>query len=129
MVRLFRVSVPVGSLALLISEVVLVTSAFVIASYFTLEYDPTVFLLYDGGLFRILLVTASVILGLHFHDLYTHIYVKSRIVLLQQLSLVMGVAFLAQGLISYGSRALRMPIHLMLPGSALAMLGIFGWRI
>ena len=73
--------------------------------------------------YRILLVTASVILGLHFHDLYTHIYVKSRILLLQQLSLVMGVAFLAQGLISYASRALRMPIHLMVPGSALAMLG------
>jgi sugar transferase (PEP-CTERM system associated) len=129
MVRLFRVFVPVGSLALLISEVVLVTASFVITCYFTLPYDPTVFLLYDDGLLRILLVTASVILGLHFHDLYTHIYVKSRILLLQQLSLVMGVAFLAQGLISYASRALRMPIHLMVPGSAVAILGIFGWRV
>src|SRR5215475_1236635 len=99
MVRLFRVFVPVSTLALLISEVVLVTSAFVVACYLTLEYDPTVFLLYDGGLIRILLVTASVILGLHFHDLYTDIYVKSRMLLLQQLSLVMGAAFLAQGLI------------------------------
>ena len=129
MVRLFRVFVPVGSLALLISEVVIVTAAFVVACYFTLPYDPTVFLLYDNGLLRILLVTASVILGMHFHDLYSNIYVKSQILLLQQLSLVMGVAFLAQGLISYASRALRMPIHLMVPGSALAMLGIFGWRI
>src|SRR5262249_14229136 len=84
---------------------------------------------YDNGLYRILLVTLSVILGLHFHDLYTHIYVKSRINLLQQLSMVMGVAFLAQGLISYASRALRMPIHLMVPGSAAAMLAIFSWRI
>jgi hypothetical protein len=41
----------------------------------------------------------------------------------------MGTAFLAQGLISYVSRALRMPIHLMLPGSALAMFGIFTWRV
>jgi sugar transferase (PEP-CTERM system associated) len=129
MVRLFRVFVPVGSLALLVSEVALVTSAFVIACYFTLPYDPTVFLLYDNGLVRILLVTASVVIGLHFHDLYTNIYVKSRILLLQQLSLVMGVAFLAQGLISYASRALRMPIHLMVPGSFVAMLGIFSWRI
>src|SRR5581483_9454632 len=120
MVRLFRVFVPVGSLALLISEVVLVTAAFVITCYFTLPYDPTVFLLYDGGLARILLVTASVIIGLHFHDLYTHIHIKSGILLLQQLSLVMGVAFLAQGLISYASRAMRMPIHLMVPGSAVA---------
>jgi sugar transferase (PEP-CTERM system associated) len=129
MIRLFRVFVPVGSLALLVSEVVLVTLAFVIAAYFTLDYDPKVYLLYDNGLYRILLVTASVVLSLHFHDLYTHFYVKSRILLLQQLSLVMGVTFLAQGLISYASPALRMPIHLMVPGSALAMLGIFGWRI
>jgi sugar transferase (PEP-CTERM system associated) len=129
MVRLFRVFVPVGSLALLLSEVALVTSAFIIACYFTLAYDPTVFLLYDNGLVRILLVTASVVIGLHFHDLYTNMYVKSRILLLQQLSLVMGVAFLAQGLISYASRALRMPIHLMVPGSFVAMLGIFSWRI
>src|SRR4051794_17489743 len=125
MVRLFRVFVPVGSLALLISEVVLVTAAFVIAAYFSLEYDPVVYLLYDGGIYRILLVTASVILGLHLHDLYTDIYVKSRILLLQQLSLVIGAAFLAQGLISYASQAMRMPIHLMVPGSFLAMLGIF----
>ena len=43
MVRLFRVFVPVGSLALLISEVVLVTSAFVVAVTSSLEYDPTVY--------------------------------------------------------------------------------------
>jgi sugar transferase (PEP-CTERM system associated) len=129
MVRLFRVFVPVGSLALLVSEVVLVTSAFVIACYFTLEYDPTIFLLYDNGLQRILMVTATVILGLHFHDLYTKIYVTSRILLLQQLSLVMGAVFLAQGLFSYLSRSLRMPLHLMVPGSAAAMFAIFAWRI
>ena len=129
MVRLFRVFVPVGSLALLVSEVALVTSAFVLAAYLVLEFDPQVYLFYDGGLYRILLVAASVILGLHFHDLYTNIYVKSRMLLLQQLSLVMGMAFLAQGLISYGSRALRMPIHIMVPGSAIAMLWIFVWRV
>jgi hypothetical protein len=44
MVRLFRVFVPVGSPALLISEVVLVTSAFVIAAYIATDYDPQVYL-------------------------------------------------------------------------------------
>jgi sugar transferase (PEP-CTERM system associated) len=129
MVRLFRVFVPVGSLALLVSEAILVISAFVVAYYAVLEYDPAVALFYDGGIYRVLVVTASVLLGLHFHDLYTQIHVKSRIVLLQQLSMVMGVAFLAQGLISYVYRDLRMPIRLMIPGSAFAMAGIFVWRI
>ena len=49
MIRLFRVSIPAGSLALLISEVGLITSSYILASYFVLPYDPTVFLLYDGG--------------------------------------------------------------------------------
>lgn len=129
MVRVFRVFIPVGSLALLITEVALITSAFILAAYLVLDFDPQVYLFYEDGIYRILLVTASVILGLHFHDLYTNIHVKSRMLLLQQLSLVMGIAFLAQGLISYVSRALRMPVHIMVPGSALAMAGIFVWRV
>jgi sugar transferase (PEP-CTERM system associated) len=129
MVRLFRVFVPVGSLALLISEVALITSAFILAAYLVLEFDPRIYLFYDGGIYRILLVTASIIIGLHFHDLYTDIYVKSRILLLQQLSLVMGIAYLAQGLISYASRTLRMPIHIMVPGSAIAVVWILVWRV
>ena len=101
MIRLFRVFVPVGSLALLSSEILLITSSFVLATYLVLEVDPTVFLLYDGGLVRILVVLGSILLGIHFHDLYSKIYVRSRVVLAQQLCLVIGIAFLFQGLVSY----------------------------
>ena len=59
MIRLFKVFIPVGTLTLLISEVLLVTSAFIFATYLVLEVDPTVFLLYDGGLSRIALVRAQ----------------------------------------------------------------------
>ena len=52
MIRLFKVFIPVGTLTLLVSEAVLVTSAFIFATYLALEVDPTVFLLYDGGLTR-----------------------------------------------------------------------------
>jgi hypothetical protein len=55
MIRLFRVSVPVGTITLLISEILLVTSAFVLATYLVLQVNPTVFLFYDGGMMRILL--------------------------------------------------------------------------
>ena len=129
MVRLFRVSIPAGSLALLISEIGLVTSAYILASYFVLTYDPSVFLLYDGGIYRIVTVTATVLIGLHFQDMYTVIRVHSRILLLQQLSLVMGGAFLAQGLISYVDRDLRMPLRLMVLGSAMSLCVVFFWRI
>jgi sugar transferase (PEP-CTERM system associated) len=129
MVRLFRVFIPIGSLALLVSEMVLVTSAFIVASYLMLEVDPAVWLRYDGGLTRILLVTATVMLVMHFHDLYTELRIKSHILLLQQLSLVMGLTFLVQSLVSYLNRDLRMPIRVMVPGSAIAVIGMYLWRV
>jgi sugar transferase (PEP-CTERM system associated) len=129
MIRLFKVFIPVGTLTLLVSEVLLVTSAFIFATYIVLEVDPTVFLLYDGGLPRIVLVVICILVGLHLHDLYSQIQVKSRIVLIQQLCLVMGVAFLCQGLIAYINANMRVPIRVMLVGSAIAVVAIFLWRL
>lgn len=129
MIRLFRVFVPVGTVTLLISETLLVVSAFILATFLVLEVDPTVFLLYDGGLVRISVVLLSILIGLHFHDLYSQYFVKSRIVLLQQLCLVMGLAFLFQGMISYVNANLRVPLRIMLLGSAFAVVAIYGWRL
>ena len=129
MIRLFKVFIPVGTLTLLVSEVLLVTSAFIFATYLVLEVDPTVFLLYDGGFARISLVVISILVGLHLLDLYSQFHIKSQIVLIQQLCLVMGVAFLAQGLIAYLDSTMRVPIRVMLLGSAIAVLAIFFWRL
>src|SRR5438445_11177847 len=129
MIRLFKVFIPVGTLTLLLSEIVLVTSAFVLATYLSLEFDPTVFLLVEDGWVRIALVVLSILIVLHFHDLYSNFHVKSRIVLIQQLCLVMGVAFLTQGLIAYLNAGLRVPIRVMVVGSALAVIAIFFWRV
>jgi sugar transferase (PEP-CTERM system associated) len=129
MIRLFRVFVPVGALTLLVCEILLIASAFVLATYLTLGVAPEVFLLYDGGLQRILVVLACILLGLYFQDLYSQIRVKSRIVLAQQVCLVMGAAFLLQGLVSYIDGNLRLPIHLMVVGSAVAAVAIYWWRV
>ena len=99
------------------------------ATYLVLEVDPTVFLLYDGGLVRILVVLGSILLGIHFHDLYSKIYVRSRVVLAQQLCLVIGIAFLFQGLVSYLNADLRVPIRVMVVGSFLSAATIFAWRV
>jgi sugar transferase (PEP-CTERM system associated) len=129
MIRLFRVFIPVGTVTLLLSEVLLITSAFVLATFVVLEVEPTIFLLYDGGLMRIVLVLISILIGLHFHDLYSQYYVKSRVMLAQQLCMVMGVAFLLQGLISYVDPNLRVPIRVMLIGGGLAVAAMFSWRL
>jgi len=88
MIRLFRVFIPVGALALLFSEILLITSCFLAVTFAMLQVDPAVFLLDDRGIPRIAVVLGSILFGLFFEDLYEHIYVKSRVLLLQQLSLL-----------------------------------------
>ncbi len=129
MIRLFRAFVPGSTLLLLVSEFLIVTSTFVAATYLVLEFDPTDYLLYDSGLASILLVTFSILLGLYFHDLYSQVRIASRVVLAQQLCLVMGLAFLLEGLISYLNPDMRVPIRVMLLGSVLAVAAVFVWRL
>jgi sugar transferase (PEP-CTERM system associated) len=129
MIRLFRVFVSAVSLALFSSEILLILASYVLATFVVLTVDPTVFLLYDRGLVRILLVLASILVGMHFHDLYSNLYVRSRRVLIQQLCLVIGIAFLVQALIGYLDATLRVPIRVMVLGSLLAVPAIFAWRV
>jgi sugar transferase (PEP-CTERM system associated) len=129
MTRIFRVFVPATTVVLLLSEILLITSAFVIAVYLELDVDPWVNLIYDGGLVHLIPVLLTILLGMHFNDLYSQFYVKSRIVLLQQLCLVMGGAFLFQGLLSYIIPEVRVSARVMAVGSALAVVAIYFWRV
>lgn len=128
MIRLFRVFVPVGILTLLLSEITLITSFYILATYLVLNVDPTVFLLYDGGLLRIAVLLVSILMGLHFEDLYTRVQVKSRIFLFQQFCEVIGAALLVQGLLSYSIPELVLPRSIMLIGSALTLVFLPLWR-
>lgn len=128
MVRLFRVFIPVVTLLLLASEALLVTGAFVAAAFLTLP-DADVYFSAGSGVFSVGLVMLSIILGLYLNDLYSDIRVDSKILLIQQLCFVMGSAFLMQAAISYVDRNLRMPLHVMAPGSVLALGLMFGWRL
>ena len=129
MIRLFRVSIPVGVFALLLSEIILTSCCFGLAAYWYWEADLTTYFLYDGGLVRNGLVVASIILGMHFSDLYTRIHVKSKIQLLQDLSQVIGIALLAQGLISYAAPHLKLGRQIMLMGTVLSFFVLFSWRL
>src|SRR5713226_9448068 len=129
MIRLFRVSISVGVLALLISEIIITTLCFVLAAFLVLQYELATYFFYEGGLVRTALVVASIILGLHFSDLYTRIQVKSRTRLLQDLSQVIGIALLAQGLISYATPALKLGRGIMLVGTVISFVALFVWRL
>jgi sugar transferase (PEP-CTERM system associated) len=129
MIRLFRVSISVGVLALLISEIIITTLCFVLAAFLVLQCELATYFFYEGGLVRTALVVASIILGMHFSDLYTRIQVKSRVRLLQDLSQVIGIALLAQGLISYATPTLKLGRGIMLVGTIISFVALFVWRL
>ena len=80
MIRLFRVFVPSSVIALLLSEVILIYSCYVVATFIVLYEDPQVFLFYDNGWGRIAIVDTCIIVGIYFHDLYEQLRIKSRAV-------------------------------------------------
>jgi sugar transferase (PEP-CTERM system associated) len=129
MVRLFRVFIPITVLILLISEILLVVLAYAVAAYIGYDGDPYEYLFFGTGGLNIALVVISIIVGLYLNDLYSDLFVKSHLTLIQQLCFILGAAFLIQGAVSYLDRSLRMPLHVMVPGSAMAIAVIYGWRV
>ncbi|MDP8981813.1 MAG: sugar transferase [Acidobacteriota bacterium] len=130
MIRLFRVFIPASVLALLASEVVLILSCYILAGIFVLDVDTAVFLLDDNGLARIALVVACLMLGIYFHDLYEQFRIKSRMVLFHQMCLVLGLAFLSQGALSYlHLPEWTLPARMMIWGSGLVLVFLPAWRI
>src|ERR1700730_8231941 len=129
MIRLFRVSIPSSALALIISETILVFSCYILAGYATLDISSDIFLWQDGGWWRVALVAVFILMGLYFHDLYESYRIPSRILLVQQFSFVLGIAFLLQALLSYGRRDVILPRRIMLYGSLLVLVAGPLWRI
>jgi sugar transferase (PEP-CTERM system associated) len=127
MVRFFRVFIPVAALVLLVTEILLMTGAFVLAAYVALP-DANIFLTSDG-VYSIGLIVVTMVLGLYLNDLYTKVQVSSRVLLLQQLCFVLGAAFLLEAMVSYVRPFLRMPLHVMVPGGLLSLAILFGWRL
>jgi sugar transferase (PEP-CTERM system associated) len=129
-IRLFKVSIPTNVVTLVVSETVLIFCCYVAAAYWTpTEFSPEIFLVDDNGLWRIAMVVAVVVLGLYFNDLYEDFRIKSRMLLVQQTSVMLGIAFVLQAVLSYGRSSLLLPKWIMLYGSALVFLALPTWRI
>ncbi len=129
MIRIFKVFVPASVIALLVSEVVLLYCCYIVATYYLVDIDAGVFLFYDTGLTRVSLVVAILVIGLYLSDLYTTLRVSSKILLLQQFCLAVGVAFLFESLLSYGFPSLVLPKWIMIAGSTIALVLVPAWRV
>jgi exopolysaccharide biosynthesis polyprenyl glycosylphosphotransferase len=127
--RLARFFGPSGVLALLISEIFLLLSAYVLAFILVVRVDPLVFLLHNRGFLRIGIVILTLVLGFYLQDMYEDLRVRSRITLVQQVALAFGVAFIVQAILNYVSRELLLPRWVMFAGSGIGIAAVLGWRI
>lgn len=129
MIKLFRVFIPTSVVALFLSEIVLISACYFLVSGFTLSMDPQLYLIEESGWAKITIVVLCILLGFYFQDLYTDFRIESRILLVQQVCLAVGIALLVQALLGYLSQDLMLPRWLMIIGSFLVVLIIPGWRM
>ena len=129
MIRLFRVSIPSSVLALFVLETILLAFCYATVAHFVLDEDTAFYFFYDGGWRSIMLVVGTIQLGLYFQDLYDHLRPTSRIYLGQQVSLVLGGAFLLQAVLGYGRSSLELHKWTMVYGSLLVLLVLPVWRV
>jgi len=129
MIRLFKVSIPSSAVVLVLSEAALLFSCYLFASWLAIDVPLVKFLFEDGGYWHIAFVMAVIMLGLYFGDLYENYQVRSRIELIQQFCLALGVAFLLQSLLSYAQWGVLLPKYVMVYGSVLALILCPLWRM
>ncbi len=132
MIRLFRVFIPASVLALLLFEILIVLACYAGAAV-VLSDDPGFFLFVEGNYWKILIVTACIILTLYFQDLYQELRITSRILLVQQICLAVGSALLFMAFLGYLQPDVVLGRWLMVIGSVLVVLilpfyRVFFWR-
>lgn len=93
------------------------------------DFSAEIYLLYEGGLGRVGIVTGSILLGLYFNDLYSKLWVRSKVELMQQFCLVLGIAFLLQALFAYIAKPLTLGRWNMIVGSAAVLMIVPQFRI
>src|SRR5947209_14248059 len=128
MIRIFNVFVPASIFILFLTEIVLLFASYVGVTYFSIDLDPEIFLIYDYGLLRIGGNVLIILAGLYLSNLYGTANVRSRLRLAQQICLVFGIAFLAQAVLAYINSDWIVPRWLMIEGSGVALVATILWR-
>ncbi len=131
MIRLFRVSIPASLLVLILSDTIILSACYIGAMYPALNalLDPVFYLRYESGWLQVAFVVAILQTGLYLSDIYDDLRLQTYFVLLQQVCMLLGVAFLSQALVGYAeSSALQLPQWTMLFGSGLVALAIPAWH-
>jgi lipopolysaccharide/colanic/teichoic acid biosynthesis glycosyltransferase len=118
-----------GTKLLFFSELILMAGCFYAAGRVDLDTDPTLYFLYEGGVERVAFAGLTIVAAMYFHHLYSDVRVRSRVLLLQKLCEVFGIALVAQSLVIYVKPDWILPRWLMVYGAMFSLLAIFIWRL
>ena len=129
MIRLFNVYYPVRTLVLLLGEALIVWTSFLLGAIYAFRQDSYLVLNYEGGYYKILVVTILVLLCSHWFDLYDTARLNTRGELYFRLLMVPGLLAFVLAAVSY----IRPDFLLGNGSSAVGLLiltvALFGWRI
>ncbi|HEY4363822.1 MAG TPA: sugar transferase [Bryobacteraceae bacterium] len=128
MISIFSLLVPASVLALLLSEILIIFSCYGLAAYAVPDVGSK-FLWEQSGWARIAVAAIAIVLGLYFRQLYANLRIRSRILLSQQLVLIMGMMFLLEALLAYWNANWALPRTVLISGSALTVTCLLIWRI
>ncbi|HYP13530.1 MAG TPA: hypothetical protein VEQ63_06380, partial [Bryobacteraceae bacterium] len=129
MIRIFRVYFSTSTVFLILTETLLLFFVCIAAMFLVSPGDLEINLLYEDGLAKIAVAAGSILLSLYFQDLYTDIRVRSRVDIVQQWVLTLGVIFLIQALLSYTLRDWVLPRLVLVAGCTILLFVMPMWRI
>ncbi|HEU5411276.1 MAG TPA: exopolysaccharide biosynthesis polyprenyl glycosylphosphotransferase [Candidatus Acidoferrales bacterium] len=129
MIRFFHTYFPARTLFLGISEAVLVTTAFVIATFARLgANDANLMLHYEQGFLKISVVAVIFILCMYYFDLYDSLVLSNRREVLTRLVQVLGTVCIMLALLYFAIPTLQLGRGIFVMGFALVALLLFAWR-
>lgn len=130
MIRLFNVYYPVRTLVLLVGEVLIVWTSFLLATLMQYGYGPDSYIAlnYEGGYYKILGVTVIVVVASYLFDLYDPAQVEERGELYFRLLLVPGLLALLLAAIGYRYPNLMLGKNAYLIGLVILTISLFAWR-
>jgi sugar transferase (PEP-CTERM system associated) len=129
MVRIFRVPFPISAIGLLTSDTALVFTCYILACYWELYVDPTTYLTAENGIARIAAFALVFLLSMHMADLYSHVRIRSHLLLIQRIVGVLGGALICEAVIGYIKSDWALPKPVVITGSLLTLASVSLWRI
>ena len=128
MVRILNAYFPARALLVCLGETILVAMSFLLVTRVYLGPDAELFLAYEGGAAKILLVTLVFIVCMYYLDLYDSLVLTNRREILVRLLAAIGIGTLIFALLYTAYPGAQIDLHQFVPGICLVLVLIGIWR-